>query len=132
MSLIGKRLITEEDRARQARREREERRKKLLKSTYGEKKQKHAIHGINSCVYGVTVLLILVLMLTLSYLGKGKTNFLFGLMGLLIMFLSYTGLRNGLRGLKEVNRNTITCKWGIGMNGIVLFGLVAMFIRGLM
>ncbi|MCQ2508343.1 MAG: DUF6142 family protein [Dorea sp.] len=132
MALIGKRIVTEEDRARQARKERELRRRQFLKSNIGQKKPKHSIQGISSLIYGIVVLTIIASMLMFSYSNKGSINFLFGVMGLVIMFASYVGLRKGLKGLKEVNKNYITCRWGIGINGTVLGLLIAMFIRGLL
>lgn len=132
MALIGKRIVTEEDRAREARKERELRRKKFLRSSYGKQTPKHSTQGLSSCIYGVVVLAIIASMLLYSYTNKGSVNIMFGFMGLIIMFFSYKGLRKGMKGLQELNKNYITCRWGIGINGTVLVLLIAMFIRGLM
>ena len=45
--------------------------------------------------------------------------------------LAVYGFRLGLRGLNERDKKYITCKVGIGVNGLVLAGVAAIFIRGL-
>ena len=36
-----------------------------------------------------------------------------------------------VKGFRERDKNYITCKWGIGLNGFVLLSLISMFIRGI-
>ena len=59
-------------------------------------------------------------------------NDLIGLVGLGTVALSAAGLVLGIRGLKERDKNYITCKVGIAMNGVFLAGLAGLFIRGLL
>ena len=47
------------------------------------------------------------------------------------MVMAAMGLNLGLKGLKERDKKYITCKVGIGVNGLVLAGVAAIFIRGL-
>ena len=56
---------------------------------------------------------------------------LIGFVGLGTMALTGIGIWLGLRGLKERDRNYITCKVGIGINTAVFLGLAVIFIRGL-
>ena len=55
---------------------------------------------------------------------------LLGFVGLGTIALAGIGTWLGNRGMKEREKNYITCKIGIGINMAVLLGLVAIFIRG--
>ena len=57
---------------------------------------------------------------------------LIGLVGLGTVALSIAGVTLGVRGLKERDKNYLTCRIGIGVNGLFLLGLAGLFIRGLL
>ena len=78
-------------------------RSRRVNTKYGQKTLKHARKGIQSCMMAVLCAVILIVY----------------------------GFRLGLRGLNERDKKYITCKVGIGVNGLVLAGVAAIFIRGL-
>ena len=62
---------------------------------------------------------------------EGKCNIIVGFLCFALLALAVYGFRLGLRGLNERDKKYITCKVGIGVNGLVLAGIAAIFIRGL-
>lgn len=121
----------DENRKKRERKKREKERKKRRVKKYGQTELKHARRGILSCMFAVIASFLLVLLFSVSYVSRGDINVLFGLAGLLALALAVMGLRRGIEGLKERNKNYISCKWGIVCNGILIFLLAATFIRGL-
>ena len=59
-------------------------------------------------------------------------NILIGFLGLGTLALAGFGIWLGIKGLKERDKNYITCKVGIGVNGAFLLMLVLLFVRGLL
>lgn len=111
--------------------ERERRRKKMLRTKYGQKPLKHAKKGVHSCVFAVSSVLLLLLMILLSFVKKGEVGSFCGIAGFVILWTSFTGVRSGIKGLNERDKNYITCKAGIVINGLILLGIVSIFVRGL-
>lgn len=126
--LIKKKLVTEEDRAKALAKAREKQRRRITK--YGQAKPRHAKKGIYSCCYAFVVLLLLLLMFQISFREKGDVSMILGFAGLGTMALAGIGVWLGGRGMKEREKNYITCKVGIGINLAVFLGLTAIFIRG--
>lgn len=127
--LIKKKLVTEEDRAKAMAKAREKQRKRITK--YGQAKPRHAKKGIYSCCYAFVVFLLLLLMFNISYRKKGDIGMILGFAGLGTMALAGIGVWLGGRGMKEREKNYITCKVGIGINLTAFLGLMAIFIRGI-
>ena len=90
-------------------------RSRRVNTKYGQKTLKHARKGIQSCMMAVLCAVILIVMILCFAL----------------LALAVYGFRLGLRGLNERDKKYITCKVGIGVNGLVLAGVAAIFIRGL-
>lgn len=130
--ILRKKIKTEEDRAKAAAKARAKQRKKMIRTKYGQTPLRHARKGVYSCIYGVVVCILLFLMLIISYVSKGEVGVIFGLIGLGTLVLALMGLLLGLRGFRERNKNYTTCKVGIGMNSMILLGMAAIFIRGLL
>lgn len=130
--ILRKRIRTEEDRAKAAAKARAKQRKKMIRTKYGQTPLRHARKGIYSCIYGIVALVLLILMLIISFLAKGEVGVIFGLIGLGTMILSGIGLYLGIKGLKERNKKYTACKVGISVNAVFLFGMAAIFIRGLL
>ena len=126
--LIKKKLVTEEDRAKAMAKAREKQRKRITK--YGQAKPRHAKKGIYSCSYAFVVFLLLLLMFEISYRKKGDVGMVLEFVGLGTMALAGIGVWLGGRGMKEREKNYITCKVGIGINLTAFLGLTAIFIRG--
>lgn len=79
----------------------------------------------------VCALFILVLIFSVSYITRGDVGILIGLCGILVVVLAVSGLKAGIQGLKEREKNYITCKVGIALNGVFLLGMAGIFVRGL-
>jgi len=47
------------------------------------------------------------------------------------MILTIIGLIVGIKGFRERDKNYVTCKLGVGINGILLLTLAGLFIRGI-
>ena len=69
-------------------------------------------------------------MFEISYRKKGDVGMILGFAGLGTMILAGIGVWLGGRGMKEREKNYITCKVGIGINLTAFLGLTAIFIRG--
>lgn len=131
--LLRRRKIKKEDtRAKAAAKAKEKQRRKMIRTKYGQAPLRHARKGIYSCIYAAAVFALLFLMILISYVAKGEVGILIGLVGLGTVALSVSGLTLGIRGLKERDKNYITCKVGIGTNGLFLLALAGLFIRGLL
>lgn len=131
--LLRRRKIKKEDtRAKAAAKVKEKQRRKMIRTKYGQAPLRHARKGIYSCIYAAAVFALLFLMILISYVAKGEVGILIGLVGLGTVALSVSGLTLGIRGLKERDKNYITCKVGIGTNGLFLLALAGLFIRGLL
>ena len=108
-------------------------RSRRVNTKYGQKTLKHARKGIQSCMMAVLCAVILIVMILVSFLMKGNVNIIVGFLcfALPVQAVAVYGFRLGLRGLNERDKKYITCKVGIGVNGLVLAGVAAIFIRGL-
>ena len=131
--MIIKRRRDDEDGAKalKAAKERERRRRKLIRTKYGQKPLKHARKGIQSCVLAGLVVVLLIVMVGTSFAAKGEIAAYMGIVGIITVVLSGMGLNLGIRGFKERDKNYITCKVGTCLCGIVLAGMAAIFLRGL-
>ena len=98
-------------------------RSRRVNTKYGQKTLKHARKGIQSCMMAVLCAVILIVMILV--------NIIVGFLCFALLALAVYGFRLGLRGLNERDKKYITCKVGIGVNGLVLAGVAAIFIRGL-
>ena len=133
---IKRRQKTEEDkekeRAKAIAQEREKRRKKMIRTKYGQKPLRHAKKGVYSCFYAIIVGVLVMLMISSAYVHKGEINSMIGVLGLMTLAMSGMGLGLGIKGLRERDKNYITCKVGIAANALILLALVAIYIRGLL
>ena len=98
---------------------------------YGQAQLKHSRRGIKSTFLAVCCLFLLVLAFSASYITRGDVGILIGLCGILVFVLAVSGLKAGIQGLKEREKNYITCKVGIALNGVFLLGMAGIFVRGL-
>ena len=83
---------------------------------YGQIKRKHSRKGIWSCV--------------MAFMNKGKSAAMVGSFGVFDMILACIGIVTGVKGFKERDKNYLTCKIGIVVNGFILLALILVFIRG--
>ncbi|MGN1266929.1 MAG: DUF6142 family protein [Dorea sp.] len=122
---------TEEARAKALAKEREKRRKTMIRTKYGQTPLKHAKKGIKSCAYSSISSFLLLLLLSSSFVTNGEVSLAMGIIGIIAMALAIGGFAAGIRGFKERDKNYITCKVGVGWSGLLVFGMCAIFIRGL-
>ena len=88
-------------------------RKKRANRKYGQAKLKHSKKGIQSCVIAGIVLVALAALIVIAFI------------------LTVTGCVLAVRGLKEREKNYLTCKIGIGCNIFFIIAFIAIFCRGL-
>jgi hypothetical protein len=93
---------------------------------------KHSRRGIRSCQQAVLVFVLIVSMFNVSYILKGNIGRIWGFLGIASIVISIWGLKNGVVGLKDKNRRTMTCKVGIVLNALWIILFVTIFFRGLL
>ena len=103
----------------------------MIRTKYGQAPKRHARQGIKSCMYFVLAAFVLLLMVSVSFVLKGKVSILVGFAGLFVLVMASLGLVSGIRGFKERDKNYITCKIGAICCGLLVLGMCAIFIRGL-
>lgn len=116
------------DKRRARERDRNKRNRKNRK--YGQVRRKHSRKGIWSCVMAVLVTAVLAGLIVMAFMNKGKSAAMIGSFGLFDMILACIGIVTGVKGFKERDKNYVTCKVGIVMNGLILLALILVFIRG--
>lgn len=79
----------------------------------------------------IAVVIIFAILILTAFLHKGQSSAIIGSFGLFTIILAVIGLVIGVKGFRERDKNYVTCKWGIGLNGFILFSLISMFIRGI-
>lgn len=126
------RIIREKDPAKEREKIRKKERKKRGNRRYGQSQLKHSRKGILSCMMAGLTTVIFAIILILAFLFKGESAAIIGSFGIFNVILSVIGLNMGLRGFRERDKNYITCKIGVGINGMIAGMLIAIFIRGLM
>lgn len=124
-------MIIGRDKERAREKEIKRERKKRGNRKYGQAKLRHAKKGIYSLMMAMVVVIIFVMLILTAFLHKGQSSAIIGSFGLFTMILAVIGLVVGIRGFRERDKNYVTCKWGIGLNGFILLSLVCMFIRGI-
>lgn len=122
---------TEEARAKALAKERERRRRTMLRTKYGQTPLRHAKKGILSCVLSGAASFLLFLLLSSSFVLNGQIGLAMGAVGIVVLVLAIEGLMTGIKGLKERNKNYVTCKIGIAWNGLLLVSMCGVFVRGL-
>ena len=112
-------------------RNRERDRRERGKRKYGQAKLKHSKKGIVSCVIASATLFSIVSSLIVVYVSGGSAGILIGIVGILTMILSGTGIYCAYRGFREREKDYLTCKIGLLCNIFFLLGLIGIFCRGL-
>ena len=112
-------------------RERDKERKKRGNRKFGQAKYKHSKKGILSCVIAFPASLIFIILIVTSIVKRGQLDPIAGSFGLFTVLLAVIGLITGGRGFKEREKNYLTCKIGMGINGFLIIFLTAVFIRGI-
>ena len=124
-------MINGRDKERAREREIRKERKKRGNRKYGQAKLRHAKKGIYSLMVAIAVVIIFAILILTAFLHTGQSSAIIGSFGLFTIILAVIGLVIGVKGFRERDKNYVTCKWGIGLNGFILFSLISMFIRGI-
>lgn len=111
--------------------ERERERRRRGNRKYGQAKLKHAKRGIGSCCLAVAAGVLLFGLLGIAYVSGGTAAPYIGGLGMIAFLLSGLGVFLGIKGLKERNKEYLTCKIGIACNAVFVIGFIAIFCRGL-
>ena len=117
--------------AKQRQKELEKERKKRGSRKYGQAKMKHSRMGIYSCVYAGCAFALILTCILIAFVLRGNTWGFVGGMGLLSVVFAVLGIRASVKGMREREKNYITCKAGLAGNINLLLGLLTIFIGGL-
>lgn len=120
------------DRTKERNRERDRKRDKKKRGNrkYGQAKLKHSKKGITSCVIAGAVAVVILSSVVITYLYKGKAAGYIGGLGVSALLFAGAGIMQGIRGLKERDKDYLTCKVGIGLNIFFLVSLLIFFLGG--
>ncbi|MDD3137982.1 MAG: DUF6142 family protein [Lachnospiraceae bacterium] len=99
---------------------------------YGQAKLKHSKKGMISCVCAGVIGLIFILIIYAAYAARGSAAGYIGGLGLSAMIFAWIGFMSGIKGLRERDKNYITCRIGIGFNIFFLLCFISLFFRGFM
>lgn len=122
-----------EDKERKKReKEREKERKKRGAGKYGQVKLKNARMGIYSCVYAGGTFVLIGLCIAVAFVMREKTWGIVGGIGILSIVLSILGIRAAVKGMREREKNYITCKIGLACNILILLCLLVIFLGGVL
>ncbi len=127
------RLKKQSEREKEQQRQRSKERERHARGNrkYGQAKLKHAKKGVLSCTLAVLVFIVLIILLSISYVNRGITAGYVGGIGMVAMLFSVTGVISAFRGFKEREKDYLTCKIGLGFNLLFFIGFIAIFCRGL-
>lgn len=98
---------------------------------YGQASLKHSHMGVHSLIYGAASLALVIACIGTAFVMRGETYSFIGGLGILAILGTGFGMRAGIKGLRERERKYLTCKVGIVLNGLILFGLILIFLGGL-
>lgn len=117
--------------AKMRQKELEKERKKRGSRKYGQAKMKHSRMGIYSLVYAGGAFALILSCILIAFVLRGNTWAFVGGLGLISVVLAILGIRASVKGMRERDKNYITCKAGLAGNIILLLGLLIIFIGGL-
>lgn len=110
-------------------------RKKDRKSTqgrrYGRVKLKQSRRGVVSCSIAGLIACVIVLLVGITYVLKGKAAGFIGGFGISALIFTVVGLVTAIKGFKERDKNYLTCKIGIGLNIFLMASLLIFFLGGI-
>lgn len=112
-------------------RERKKERKKRGNRKYGQAKLRPSKKGILSCIIGGIIGVVLLLLIGITYIYKGKAAGYVGGLGISAFIFTWVGISAAIRGFREREKDYRTCKWGLGVNIFFLVSLLIFFLGGL-
>lgn len=116
----------------QLRKQRRESGKQNIKSRkYGQVKLRASKRGICSCLFALTCMMCLGVLIYVAYSTYGEAPAFIGSIGLVTIINAGLGIFYGVTGFRERERSYRTCRVGIFFNGLIIFLFILLFIRGL-
>lgn len=112
-------------------RQKQKENKKRKTRKYGQAKYKHSRRGVISCSYAAIALILLACCILYAYLTRGAAAGIVGGIAILSLILAIAGVRAGVLGFREREKNYLTCKIGIPVNGLILLLFFIIFIGGM-
>ena len=106
-------------RSRRDKKEQRERDRNKRSRKYGQIKRSIPAR-IWSCVMAVLVTAVIAGLIVMAFMNKGKSAAMVGSFGVFDMILACIGIVTGVKGFKERDKNYLTCKIGIVVNGFIL------------
>lgn len=98
---------------------------------FGQVKIRHARRGISSCFQALMGFFILGGLITSAYQSYGSAPEAVGGLAILTTVFCSLGFMNALHGFRERDKNYITCKLGILLNGAIIFIFFLLYMRGI-
>ena len=117
--------------SRREEKDRSRERKKRGSRKYGQAKLKHSKKGILSCVTFGAVFFLFAVLIVIAYTSGGTVPGYIGAVGLLALAGSFLGLYLARKGLREREKDYLTCKVGLVGNLFFFFIFIAIFCWGL-
>ena len=78
----------------------------------------------------VISLVLLLVSLSTAYVLREETISIVGGFGMVAVVMTILGFRAAMKGFRDRDRNYFTCRIGIGLNSVILLGLIIIFLRG--
>ena len=123
--------VIKEQRKERQKKKTEKEKMKRRRRKFGQAPLKHAKRGLESCFLAGLTVFFMVLVFSVSYISKGDVSLLIGAVGFLMLVMSAAGVCKAVQGFKERDKEYISCKIGIVLNGIFTFVFIVIFLRGL-
>ena len=118
-------------RGRDKEKERQRERRKRGNRKYGQARLKPSKTGIVSCVIAGTIAAVLLILIVITYVYKGKASGYIGGIGVSALIFSGAGIVSAIRGFREREKDYRTCKAGLAFNIFFLLSLLIFFLGGL-
>ncbi len=99
---------------------------------YGQVHLRHSKKGVYSCLFAVSNFILQLSFLAAAFTTRGQLHAIVGALAFSSTLFAGFGIYLGILGFKEKEKNYMTCKLGIGGNGLVVLFYILLFVRGLL
>lgn len=117
-------------RGKDSEKEKRKERKRRGNRKYGQAKLKPSKKGIWSCIVAAAIAVVLLSLIGITYMTKGKAAGYVGGLGVSALIFTFVGIDLAIRGFREREKSYRTCKIGIGLNIFFLVSLALFFVGG--
>lgn len=123
-------ILKGKDKEKERQKELQKERKKRGNRKYGQAKLKPSKKGMISCVIAGIIAVVLLTLIAITYVYKGKAAGYIGGLGVSAFIFSCSGIGMAVRGFRERDKDYRTCKIGLGFNILFSVSLLLFFIGG--